>query len=337
METKHHIDLTSAEMANLWTAYINDTMVICVLKYALATVQDTEIRSVLEFALQLSQSHVQQITTIFNEEQIPIPDGFNENEDLNLQAPPLFTDTFYLTYIHNMAKIGIESYGMALANSSRTDQSQHFTNCLTEYTQLFNQALQVLLSKGNHTRSPHIPKPKQVQYVQKQSYLTGWFGKRRPLNAIEIANIYFSMIRNILGEALVTGFSQVARSQGVRNFMIRGRDISAKHIEIFGSVLSEDHLPPASKWDAEATDSTVAPFSDKLMMFHVTALGSIGVSHYGASLGTSARRDLGALYSRLMAEIVQYAEDGANIMIDNGWLEQPPQAPDRDQLANKND
>ncbi len=335
MQTEHHVDLTSAEMANLWTAYQNDTMAICVLKYALATVQDTEIRAVLEFALQLSQSQVENLTAMFNEEQLPIPDGFNENEDLNLQAPPLFTDTFYLTYIHHMGKIGIEAYGMALANSSRLDQSQYFTNCLSESTQLFNKALQVLLSKGNHTRAPHIPKPKQVQYVQKQSYLTGWFGRRRPLNAIEIGNIYFSMIRNMLGEALVTGFSQVAKSQDVRNFMVRGRDISAKHIEVFGSVLSEDHLPPSSKWDAEATDSTVAPFSDKLMMFHVTALISIGISHYGASLGTSPRRDLGALYSRLMAEIVQYAEDGANIMIDNDWLEQPPQAPDRDLLAKK--
>lgn len=335
MQTEHHIDLTSAEMANLWTTYQNDTMIICVIKYALATVQDTEIRSVLEFALQLSQSHVQQLTAIFNEEQFPIPDGFNENEDLNLQAPPLFTDTFYLTYIHNMGRIGIASYGMALSNSSRSDITKYFSNCITEYTQLFNQALQILLSKGSYTRPPYIPKPKQVQYIQKQNYLTNWFGKHRPLNSIEISNIYFSMIRNILGKALVTGFSQVAKSQEVRNFMVRGRDISAKHIEIFGSTLSKDHLPPASKWDAEPTDSTVAPFSDKLMMFHVTALISIGVAHYGASLGTSARHDLGTLYPRLMAESVQYAEDGANIMIDNGWLEQPPQAPDRDQLANK--
>jgi hypothetical protein len=88
----------------------------------------------------------------------------------------------------------------------------------------------------------------------------------------------------MLGAALVTGFSQVAKSQEVRNFMVRGRDISAKHIEIFGSVLSEDHLPPASKWDAEATDSTVSPFSYNLMMFHVTALISIGISHYGVRL-----------------------------------------------------
>jgi len=38
-----------------------------------------------------------------------------------------------------------------------------------------------------------------------------------------------------------------------------------------------------------------------------------------------------------MAEIGAYAEDGANIMIDNGWLEQPPGAADRDLLAKGND
>jgi len=27
------------------------------------------------------------------------------------------------------------------------------------------------------------------------------------------------------------------------------------------------------------------------------------------------------------------AEDGAKLMIENGWLEQPPQATDRDELA----
>lgn len=55
----------------------------------------------------------------------------------------------------------------------------------------------------------------------------------------------------------------------------------------------------------------------------------------GKSLGLSPRRDLGANYIRLTAEISQYAEDGTNIMIENEWLEQPPQATDRDPLANE--
>jgi hypothetical protein len=66
------------------------------------------------------------------------------------------------------------------------------------------------------------------------------------------------------------------------------------------------------------------------MMFHASTLNSAGLGHYGRSFGLSPRRDLGANYVRLTAEIAQFSEDGVNIMIENGWLEQPPQATDRD-------
>jgi hypothetical protein len=131
------------------------------------------------------------------------------------------------------------------------------------------------------------------------------------------------------------GLSQVAKSTQVRGFMIRGRDISEKHVEIFASILSKEFLPSASAWDTLPTDSTTSPFSDKLMMFHTSSLSATGIAHYGRSLGLSPRRDLGAHYVRLSAEIALFSEDGANIMIDNGWLEQPPQATDRDKLVNE--
>jgi hypothetical protein len=69
------------------------------------------------------------------------------------------------------------------------------------------------------------------------------------------------------------------------------------------------------------------------MMVHVTALIASGIGYYGAATGTSSRRDLGAHFTRLSAEIALYAEDGANIMIENGWLEKPPHAMDRRNLA----
>lgn len=69
-------------------------------------------------------------------------------------------------------------------------------------------------------------------------------------------------------------------------------------------------------------------------MFHTTALIASGIGHYGTGLATSSRRDLSVQYTRLSAENARYAEDGANIMIENGWMEQPPLAADRDALAN---
>ena len=42
-------------------------------------------------------------------------------------------------------------------------------------------------------------------------------------------------------------------------------------------------------------------------------------------------------YERLSIEISQYAKDGADIMIQNEWLEQPPGTMAKEQLAkNKN-
>jgi hypothetical protein len=129
------------------------------------------------------------------------------------------------------------------------------------------------------------------------------------------------------------GFSQVARAKEVQAYFVRGKEIASKHVEIFGSLLREDDIPAAQTWDAEATAATIAPFSDKLMMFHALAMNSGGIGYYGASMGASQRRDIGAMYSRLMAEVAQYTEDGANIMINNAWMEQPPTVVDRDALV----
>jgi len=82
-------------------------------------------------------------------------------------------------------------------------------------------------------------------------------------------------------------------------------------------------------------DSTIAPFSDKLMVFHTTAMIAVGIGNYGTAAGTCQRIDLSVLYTRLSAEIAKYAEDGANLMIKNGWLEEPPQADDRHALVNQ--
>jgi hypothetical protein len=71
------------------------------------------------------------------------------------------------------------------------------------------------------------------------------------------------------------------------------------------------------------------------MMFQTTMLNAAGIGHYRISLGQSPRRDLGSHYTRLSAEVVLFAEDGTNLMIENGWLEQPPEAADREQLSKR--
>ena len=88
-------------------------------------------------------------------------------------------------------------------------------------------------------------------------------------------------------------------------------------------------------WDHEVSKSQEPPFSDKLLMFHFGLMNFSGSGNYGMSVAASQRKDIAGVYARLNAEILLYAEDGANIMIEEGWLEQPPLAADRNDLSKK--
>ncbi|TXC92887.1 DUF3231 family protein [Metabacillus litoralis] len=329
------IKLSTSEIAHLWGTYINDSMANCVLQYYLKNVDSQDIKGLLQFALEISQNHLLFLTDLFEKNKFPIPVGFHK-QDVNKDASRLFSDEFYLYYLKNMAFIGGNGYSLALGNSARKDIRNFFIKAIQSSSQLYDKTADVLLEKGLYVRPAQINIPNKVDFITKNSFLTGWFGERRPLTSVEIMNLSFNIERNALGRSLLTGFQQVAQDKDVKEFLSKGIKIASKHVEIFGSILSESSLPAPMAWNTHATESTDYTFSDKLIMFHSAALTAASTSHYGTSIGTSPRRDIGLHYSRLIMEILKYGEDGTNIMIKNGWLEQPPTATDRDALKNKN-
>jgi hypothetical protein len=332
MKIKVETRLTSAEIGDLWTSYMNDSMVTCTLKYFLATVEDPEIRPLLEYALGISQKHVQFIAKIFKQENYPVPQGFTDS-DVNLSAPPLYSDIFFPFYLEHMAKYGMLGYGISLPLIARSDVRKFISEALTTSIEISNRVVQVLLSKGLYVRPPYVSIPQNVDFVKNQNFLGNLIGKNRPLQVTEILNLYANIRTNVIGHTLSMGFGQVAQSKEISKYMFRGKDIASKHIEIFSEILRKEDIPASTNWDTGVTNSTNSPFSDKLMMFHITLLTAAGIASYGAAVSLSMRRDISATYMRLIAEILDYAEDGVNIMIDNGWLEQPPQAVNHEALA----
>jgi hypothetical protein len=325
------IHLTSSEIAPLWFGYLNDSMVNCVLRYFLNKVEDQEIRPVVEYALSLTSEQLQYMNGLFTKEQFPTPRAFTE-EDVNIQAPRLFSDGFMLFYIRRMGITGVESYASALAGAARTDIREFFTNNLKTAAELLNRADEVLLSKGLFIRSPVIPMTDSIEFVQKEGWLNGFMGDRRPINVCEITHLYLNRMANAIGKALMIGFSQVAKDREVVQLIVRGRDIADKHIQVFGNYLQNDNLPAPMTWEIEVTNTTEAPFSDKLMLFHTVALTTIGMGSYGVAISQSMRRDLVADYIRLTAEIGTFCDDGAELMIKHKWLEKIPGAIERDAL-----
>ncbi|WP_342043810.1 DUF3231 family protein [Bacillus sp. OTU2372] len=334
-EKEKQIRLTAGEMGQLWLQYLNDSSSICVLTFFLEKVEDIEIKAIVESALELSKLHIQKITAILTEEKNVVPYGFSIKEDVDLNAPRLYSDSFVLNFINQMSKVGLTTYAGSVGTSVRSDIRSYYMNCLTETMQLYDKSTELLLSKGLFIRSPSLPNLEKVEFVKKQWFMLDVFGEKRPLVAAEVDNLFANLQRNALGIATVTGFSQVAKDKDVKQFFLKGLEVGNKHIRLLRSKLEESKLPAPMAWDSEITNSTSHTFSDKLMMFFTSGLISLSVGYYGTAVSQSPRGDISAMYNRLSLEVQMFSEDGANIMIKNGWLEQPPMASDRDELIRK--
>ncbi|MEK3889228.1 DUF3231 family protein [Bacillus sp. FSL K6-3431] len=332
MKNHDHIKLTSSELAVLFGAYMQDTLAICVNSYFLEHVEDLEVKSCLEYSLKLSESHVDILKKIYHDEGLPIPVGFTE-QDVNIKAPRLFSDEMILHYVLNIGIMGLTAYSVILPNATRNDIRTHFTSWLHSSTELFNRVTNLLLEKGLYIRPPYIPYPKQTEFVNKQHFLSGWIGEQRPLTSNEISLLFMNLYRNTLGGSLLTGFSQIAQMKEVRKFMTNGAEIAKHHSAVFSKFLAESNLATPVSSSLTVTTSQEPVFSDKLLMFHTDVLNNAGIGFYGQSIAGSPRKDLATAYSRLLIETGEFVTDGAQIMISNGWLEKPPSAPDRKDLA----
>jgi Protein of unknown function (DUF3231) len=335
MNDNQNSALSSAEIAQLWTGYLNSSMSKCFFLYFSNTVEDQKLQSMLQEGIKLADAHLQKLTEFFKKEGISVPYGFKPEEDVNTAAPKLFSENFSLHFLYNYVMFAVSFYALAKTLAVQPDVVEYFNNCLREVNEYETKLKNMLVDKDLYIRSGHIIPVKGPSFVESKKFIGGLFGDKRPLNVIEITHIHSNLKRNALGSSIMIGFSQVAQSKEVGQFMVRGRDIAAKHTKVFSELLAESYLPASMSWDMEVTDSTTPPFSDKLMMFMTTSLIALSAGVYATSAASSARKDISLSFIRLSAEIASYAEDGANILIKNGWFEEPPHPADHDELANK--
>ncbi len=324
--------INSAEIGKLWATYMGNSMSKYVLMYYLQHVDDEEIKGILENALNLSEDFLNTINEILVNDKHPVPFGFNE-EDVNLDAPRLFFDEFYLHYLKYAAKAGLGLYAIAIPLMNRIDIRDFFTYVLESTVKLLNQVNDLLVSKGYLSKIPNIPIQDRVDFVKKQNYLSGFLGNVRPLHALEIAHLYDNIENSVTSKTLIIGFGQVTKSEKLRGYLWKGKDMTANHIDLFSQKLTKDDLPAVPLLDTLVTTSTFSPFSDKLMLFHKIDMFSTRFSSYGNSMAVNGRHDIGAMYGKFMLEVGMFVNEGAQLMIENGWFEQPPKAADRNDIT----
>lgn len=321
------IRLSSAEIAGLWTIYFQESMTVCLLTYFQHHNQDEQIKVILEDAYQISDEHLKTISSIFKDEGIPLPVGFSDH-DLDLTAPPLFYDMFGLSFVYSLSRLSMINTSFITANVARKDVLDFFVKMMHQSSNLYKKSTELLLEKGIYDRPPMIPYPTKVEYVEKLSYLSG-FGKKRPLNAAEITEIFFNTERNYFSILLCMGLLQVVKDKEIHEYIEQGKKISEKQIRTFNEILLKEELLGNISTSVEVTDSTVNPFSDRLIVTLFHSLNGIDIALLGHALSLSMRSDLTAYYQKYIAEVLLYTAKGADIMMDRGWFQELPHAPSR--------
>ncbi len=317
--------LSSVEMGKLWATYFGNSMSVQILTYFLRHCEDEHIKTLLQNGVTLSKDFMQRINKIFEVENFPVPIGFTK-DDVYLDAPRLYEDTFYPHYLKYAAKAGMSMYSAALPIVIREDIREFFAYANQCTTILLGQINNVLFEKKLIAKPPIIPTPKGPDYIKNQNYLKGFIGDVRPLHALEITHLYDNIENNTTSKALLLGFYQTVQDEKIKALFKRGLDMTDKAVKQYIEKLHVENLPSPSYIDHLVTTSKYPPFSDKIMLFHKVDMFAMKIRSFGNSLAVNGIRELSMLYGRTLINIGLFVDDGANILIDKGWMESPPKA-----------
>ncbi|MBY6054784.1 DUF3231 family protein [Cytobacillus firmus] len=106
--------------------------------------------------------------------------------------------------------------------------------------------------------------------------------------------------------------------------MGRAKKGAAKRLETFQKLGVSEGLPFQLTFENDITNVTESSYSDRLILFKTIVLVQISIARYGNALSSVMRRDLNALYARLLVESGTFVDDAMNVMIDKKWMDQPP-------------
>ncbi len=326
------LKLTSSEIGTLWGEYVNGTMTDVVNRYMFSIIEDESIKATFEDAIKTFAKQKKQIAAFIENEGFPVPIGFTES-DLNKGTEKLFTDIFCLNYLHIMTLYGLLGHTTSFGVSVREDLRHFYDSCDNDAKRMYHQTIELLLEKGIFQRDPYFYPTENPEFISNQDFTDGFFGKGRRLSAPEIISISFNLKKSIMAKTLSIGFSQVTQSKEVRKFLEDSEKTADGQIQAFSKIMHTDNLPVPMSWETEVTTSRDSPFSDKLMMYHIGFLFQAAQVYHGTGLASAMRTDLVTTYEGIILKNLIVTKKWFDIMVKNKWLEQPPLAPNRKEIA----
>lgn len=333
MTTEAKIKLTSTELGTLWMTYRATRATIAKCESMKNKTIEKEAQNIIISYISEVQTITDKIVNVFNNEKVPIPIAFDESDAIQ-EAPPLFDDIFHIMLIRQMMKLNFGHCAMYSTMSYMKEVQDILMTNNDISGKFYIMATNYLLGKGVLVKPPYVTMPKQTEIIKDKNYMSGinLFSDKRQLDTIEVGFLNEVIQNNVFGMQLMIGFAQVSTDNDIKEYFVEGSKLSKEIISKLTNVLLESNIQAQSSSAGKVTDSTVAPFSEKLMMFTTCIMSSTAVGFSVVGTPFSMRSDLQTILALISKDILAFAKKGGKLIIEKGWLEQPPQMEDRNQL-----
>ncbi|AZB41799.1 DUF3231 family protein [Bacillus sp. FJAT-42376] len=317
--------MSAAEFGALWTTYHKKTMILRILEGLIGSADDEEAKSLMSDLHQKLDKKVLEMETLIANEGAAVPAGFT-SQDVHPDAPKLFDNELDIMFCRVLKEISMGMYVLHMTISYREDIIEYYTQ-LTELTQAYYLKFTQYLTKKNLLPIPNYSAmPKSGGYITDPTYTKGLqlFGEKRPLNTIEYGILYHSIETNIFGMELMKAFAQCSKDEEVKKYFIKGHELAKEILQETNKVLLKNDIQPPASSGGTLTSSTTAPFSEYLMLYCTYLLGGFGLGSQGFTSAFALRSDLSAKSAVFAKDTFEYTTEGAKLMMEKGWLEEPP-------------
>ncbi|GGK08324.1 hypothetical protein GCM10007063_33390 [Lentibacillus kapialis] len=317
--------MSASELGALWMTYHKKGVILRMLEYFIETTDDPKAKDLMSGLCKQLHQKVIEMKTMFENEGVMPPEGFIE-KDVNLKAPKLWENGFDIMFSRILKEISVGMYALHLTMTYRKDIIKLYQGLSKLSETFYGHFTEYLLEKDFLSRPNYVNMPVSIDFITDKDYAKGTniMGYKRTLNTVEFGPLYHAMETNITGMQLMDGFIQTAKDEEVKMYFTVGKGLAKEQIREISKILLKNDIQPPVTPGSTVTNSTIAPFSERLMMFCTYLLNGLALGGGGFGAGFSLRNDLQIKNAIFGKDIFQYQRNGIMLMMSKGWLEEPP-------------
>jgi spore coat protein CotF len=308
------------ELGFLWYLQSSSNMINLLLKYLSETSEDTDLRNTLNEIYETSTFQEQEATQLLSEEGYKDTPFFME-DDIYSSTTKLFSDQLIIEILKHITSNGLRSLAVQYVDLTDYKVKNFYKKLLNDVIQLDFSLLKLLNDKDllqNNSFSYEKVDERDGKLFKVAST------QQRPLNAVELANMFSSLQCNNVGVALCIGFSEVVEDMDTKKFILEGKKLAFYQSASLSDIYRENGIPTTTGLEAHVNKVKESPFSDKLMANLIMFLNPVSISNLQNAVVSSYKKDHIDSLKELIKMVEDYSEKGLKLLIRKNWFNEPP-------------